>query len=182
MFRPRDPETASVRADYAKRVDFCEVFERDLKALYLLAFLLTTNHEDAERCLGATIEEAYSETGVFKAWVRSWVRRCLIRKAIHVVLSRSARGAGLRSLWCEESTEPRLRSTVNAVTGLEALERFVFVTSILEGYSTRECSLLLNCSTESVVRLRLRASCRLAVSDPLFTENLAGSAARPESG
>jgi hypothetical protein len=63
---------------------------------------------------------------------------------------------------------------INAVTGLEASERFVFVMSILEGYAPRECSLLLNYNVENIVELRIRASCRLAASDPYFIGNLAG--------
>jgi len=171
MFRPKKAETSNFRADYANRVDFCEVFERDVKTLYLLAFLLTANHEDAERCLEATIDEVFNENGVVKAWARSWVRRCLIKEAIHTVFSRSARSDELRNRWYEELTEPRLNNMVNAVTGLEPLERFVFVTSILEGYPTRECALLLNCAPRSIAQLRVRASRRLAGADPLVTEN-----------
>jgi hypothetical protein len=49
MFRPEESNTANFRADYAKHADFCEVFQRDMKPLYLLAFLLTANHKEAER-------------------------------------------------------------------------------------------------------------------------------------
>jgi hypothetical protein len=43
MFAPRKLQIAGFRPGYAKRADFCEVFERDMKPLYLLAFLLTAN-------------------------------------------------------------------------------------------------------------------------------------------
>jgi hypothetical protein len=169
MFHHEKREVANFRADYAKRADFCEVFERDMKPFYMLAFLLTANHKEAEQCFASTVDEGCEENSVFKAWVASWVKRCLVRKAIQVVFSCSARSDERRNFWCEELGKPTLINVVNRVTGLEALERFVFVMSILEGYSTRDCSLLLNCTMESVVQLRARASCRFAASDPLVS-------------
>ena len=173
MFHPLKPETASFRVDYAKPVDFCEAFERDMKSFYLLAFLMTANHKEAERCFAATVEEGCAANSVFKPWMNSWIKRYLIKKAIRIVLSRPAQSDDERNLWCEGPAETQISNVVNAVTKLEALERFVFVMSILEGYSSRECSLLLDCTTESVAQLRVRASCRLAISDPSFTRNLA---------
>jgi hypothetical protein len=78
MFRPEESNTANFRADYAKHADFCEVFQRDMKPLYLLAFSLTANHKQAERCFASTLEEAFKEQAVFKEWARSWVKRSLI--------------------------------------------------------------------------------------------------------
>jgi len=48
-------KTADFRTDYASRADFCEIFERELKPLYLLAFLLTANQKRAEQCFATTI-------------------------------------------------------------------------------------------------------------------------------
>ncbi|HEY6304541.1 MAG TPA: hypothetical protein VIX14_15900 [Terriglobales bacterium] len=181
MFTSQKPETASVRLDYAKPVDFCEAFERDMKPFYLLAFLMTANHKEAERCFAATVEESCEENSVFTAWMNSWIKRYLIKRAVRIVLSRPARSDDERNLWCQGPAETRISDVVNAVTKLEALERFVFVMSILEGYSARECSLLLDCTTESVAQLRVRASCRLAISDPFFTRDLAGLSDRVKS-
>jgi hypothetical protein len=75
MFRTEESKTANFRADYAKHADFCEVFLRDMKPLYLLAFLLTANHKQAERCFASTLEEAFKKQAVFKEWARSWVKR-----------------------------------------------------------------------------------------------------------
>ncbi len=58
MLRSRKPEIAAFRADYSMRADFCAVFEEDMKPLYLLAFLLTANHKEAEQCFASTVEEA----------------------------------------------------------------------------------------------------------------------------
>ena len=95
------------RADYAKHADFCEVFQRDMKPLYLLAFLLTVNHKQAERCFASTLEEAFKEQAVFKEWERSWVKRSLIENAIEIVSPASAR------------TEPRLSLGAQDVAGVE---------------------------------------------------------------
>jgi len=178
--RPKALKIEHFRADYAKTPDYCEVFEREMKSLYLLAFLLTANHQEAEECFAATIETGCEEKCVFKDWTESWIKRCLIQKAIHVVFSRSVRDRQ-RSLWGGDSCETRLRDMVNAVTDLEVLERFVFVMSILEGYSVRECSLLLHCRGENIVQLRMRASTTLAASNCRFSQPLAVQADQPES-
>jgi len=57
MFVAEKPEIASFRAEYAKRADVCEVLERDMNCLYLLAFLLTANHKEAEQCFVATVDD-----------------------------------------------------------------------------------------------------------------------------
>lgn len=163
---------ANFRADYAKGADFCKALERDMKSFYLLTFLLTANHIDAEQCFGAIIEEVFDEDCVFKLWVGSWIKRCLIKKAIQVVFSRSTGNNERRNLWWDELGETRLRNVVNAVIGLRAAERFVFVMSVLEHYSAKECSLLLDSTINDVVQLRARASRRLAAYDPFSIGNL----------
>jgi hypothetical protein len=75
LFRSNKPKIANFRTDYAKHADFCEVFEQDTRLLYLLAFLLTTNHKESEQCFVLTVEEAFKEQTVFKEWARSWVKR-----------------------------------------------------------------------------------------------------------
>jgi hypothetical protein len=82
MFRFGKPEIENFRADYAKHADFCEIFEKDIKRLYLLAFLLTADHKQAEQCFASTVEEAFKKPTVFKEWARSWVNRTLIEKRL----------------------------------------------------------------------------------------------------
>lgn len=180
MFHREHTTVTNFRADYANWSDFCLVLETNLKPFYLLTFLLTSNHKDAEQCLGAIIEESFTEDRVFKAWVVSWIKRCLIRKAIQIVFSRTDNEEP-RNLWCKELGEPQLRSMVDAITALEAAERFVYVMSILEGYSNKECSLLLDSTMDNIVRVRARASRRLSASEPFRAENLAGLIDRRES-
>ena len=54
--------------------------------------------------------------------------------------------------------DPRLESILK----LDALERFVFVMSVLEGYSSQDCSILLGCSRKVIVNARARALEQLA--------------------
>jgi DNA-directed RNA polymerase specialized sigma24 family protein len=52
---------------------------------------------------------------------------------------------------------PDLHPILRAVLRLNPFERFVFVMSVLEGYSDRDCSLLLGSSTRDVVAAKARA-------------------------
>src|SRR5258708_14231103 len=55
-------------------------------------------------------------------------------------------------------SEPLLRKILK----LAPLERYVFVMSLLEGYSSQDCSILLGCSRQAVVNVRDRALEHLA--------------------
>jgi DNA-directed RNA polymerase specialized sigma24 family protein len=157
MLRSSKPDTATFRGDYANRADFCEVFEKEMKPLYLLAFLLTANHQQAEQCFAYTVEEALTEQAVFKEWARSWVKRTLIEKAIEVVSPVSNRSREKRDLWGAGSNEAPGQDQIDVVTKLAPLERFVFVMSILERHSHSDCALLLGCSTNKVAEARTRS-------------------------
>ena len=126
MFRLEKVETASFRADYAKRADFCELFEREMKPLYLLAFLLTANHQDAEKCFAAAVDEALEEPVVFKEWAESWVKRSLVRNAIGIVSPASTRSGGNRDLWNRGQEEAPGDNEIDAVTQLAPLRAFRF--------------------------------------------------------
>ena len=152
---------------YATRADFFEVLEKDMGRLYLLGFLLTANHVDAERCFGRAIEDAFEETAVLKDWTRSWIKRSLIKYAIRIVSPESARRTENRDLWFgEKKASPE--GVINAVTLLMPFERFVFVMVNLEGYSIRECSVLLGCPMERVVHARIDALRRLPLLNRPF--------------
>jgi DNA-directed RNA polymerase specialized sigma24 family protein len=168
MACPEKQKNADFRIDYANREDFCEVFESELKPLYLLAFLLTANHEKAEKCFAMTVEEALNKQSVFKEWVRSWIKRILIKNAIGAVFSTPTRISDKRDLWSEEHDQHGVGDEINSVTGLPRLERFVYVMSILERYSAWECSVLLDCSTKTLAESRLQALSRLPPPVRLF--------------
>jgi DNA-directed RNA polymerase specialized sigma24 family protein len=170
MFRLEKVETASFRADYAKHADFCELLEREMKPFYLLAFLLTANHQDAEKCFAAAVAEALEEPVVFKEWAESWVKRSLVRNAIGIVSPASPRSGDKRNLWNRGQNEAPGDNEIDAVTQLAPFERFVFVMSILERYSIWDCSLLLGCSMKKVIQARMRALRRRSNPDARFPE------------
>ena len=62
--------------------------------------------------------------------------------------------------------ENKLRTFLDAVTQLKSTERFVFVMTVLEGYSVKETALLLDRTPESVHNLRIEVLQRLAELNP----------------
>ena len=161
MFRSNKPKIANFRADYATPVDFCDIFTHDTKHLYLLAFLLTTNHTESEQCFVSTFEKTFTEQAMFKEWARSWIKRRLIENAIEIVSPASARHGQNREFWSAGQREPQRECEIDCVTRLPAIERFVFVMSILERYSNWDCALLLGCSMIQVAQARMKALRRL---------------------
>jgi DNA-directed RNA polymerase specialized sigma24 family protein len=145
------------RAEYAEQTDFCDLFEREMQTFYLLAFLLTADHKKAEQVFASTLEQALKEQSVFNGWARSWIKRSLIKNAIGMISPTSAGSGGQRELWGAGAQGVAGEDEINALTLLPALQRFVFVMSILERYSAWECSALLGCSAQKVVRSRSQA-------------------------
>ena len=127
----------------------------DADSLYLLAFLLTTNHEDAENCFVAAVEQAFKSNTVFKDWAVSWIRRTLITRAIATIFGRSNQDKRRPDRWYEGQNEIGL--TIDAITRLGDRDRFIFVMSVLERYSDHECSLLLGCRLGTVIESRTDA-------------------------
>jgi hypothetical protein len=157
---------------YATCADVCENFANDVETLYLLAFLLTRNHAQAERCFVATVEDCARPNRVFKGWVRSWNKRCLIINAIRSVFSGPAESGEQPDFWCEVEVESRGAAVVNALTRLvPPLQRFVFVMSVLEMYSDHECTLLLRCTLRDVAEARILALKQLSGFKPTFAKS-----------
>jgi DNA-directed RNA polymerase specialized sigma24 family protein len=168
MFGFGKKRNAEFSGRYATRADYCRIFQQDMHPLYLLSFLLTANHARAERCYVEGMENAVNGNPVFKGWARSWSRRSVIQNAIRLVFSESVQGA-VQDAWHESRRESRVTSVIDCVTRLAPLERFAFVMSVLERYSDRECSLLLNCTVKDVIDARLQALQTLAGLDPVLT-------------
>jgi DNA-directed RNA polymerase specialized sigma24 family protein len=101
-------------------------------------------------------EEGFRNKTRFKGWVRSWTRRSLIKTAIQSVFRKPRKGKLTRDSWWEEQSETGVAAAIDAITQLASVDRFVFVMSVLEGYSTKECSLLLDCAAETVIQARTR--------------------------
>jgi hypothetical protein len=157
MDHPGQKRASRFGADYANGTDFCRALNYEMGRLYVLAFLLSTNHEQAERCIVQTVREVPEHKTVFKEWVRTWTRHALIKNAIRGILLGPRPGTQARDRWWNRQSEPTETAAVEAITRLSSLDRFVFVMSVLERYSLKECSVLLDCTIESVTDARMRA-------------------------
>ena len=157
------PETKHIKSPtpYASSGDFQRIFHEDMNGLYLLSFLLTANHEKAEQCFVSGLEDAVNGNRVFREWARSWARRVIIKNAVKVINPRPVDGSAYSSPVSVNSNGKTLPAEhqveIAAVLGLEPFERFVYVMTVLEGYSDQDCSLLLGCARRDVLAARSRA-------------------------
>ena len=169
---------------YATSEDFCRVFSEELDGLYQLSFLVSGDHEKAERCFLAGFEDCYRANYVFRDSALSWAKRMIIRNAIRELRPRPHRDSS-------SSAEPVFRYSgklsnfqdgqfkTEAVLALEDLERFVLVISVLERYSDRECAVLLGCSAPEVRQARTQAI--LHILNPGQTASRSGEEVAEES-
>jgi DNA-directed RNA polymerase specialized sigma24 family protein len=144
---------------YATREDFRKILDEDLNRLYQLSFLLTGDHQKAERCFVAGIEDCANENRVFREWARAWTRRVIVQNAIREVKPRPSRSksSSLPSLRNQQSSSPTGHFTADALLGLPDFDRFVFVLCVLEQYRENDCTLLLGCSASQVREAWTRA-------------------------
>jgi hypothetical protein len=137
---------------YATREDFRSILDEDLNCLYQLSFLLTADHQKAERCLVASIEDCANENRVFKAWACSWTKRVVVENAIRELKPRPSRSSSCSppSLRNQQSGSPTGHFTADTLLQLADFERVVFVLCVLERYRENDCTLLLGCSASQV--------------------------------
>jgi len=143
---------------YATSDDFQRIFSEKMNSLYWLALLLTADAGKAEQCFVAGIGDSVEGNPVFKEWAYSWARRTIIQQAIRMIEPARERLTSADTEQVGLEVEPGLRPILK----LDALERFVFVMSVLEGYSNQDCSILLGCSRQAVANARARALEHLA--------------------
>lgn len=156
--------------DYATAGDFDRIFQEEQSSFYALAFLLTANHQHAEQCVVSGIDDASRGSSVFREWAASWAKRAVIKNAIRLIFSPE------NNLPPEpwNQGEPEDRIMIDTVTALEPFERFVFVMTVLEGFSDRDCSILLSRATEEVRQTRERTLDQLqrASSETFLAEEI----------
>jgi len=158
-------------AGYATCSDFCGFFIADSGPLYLLAFVLTGKHAKAEQCFLETLEDAADADSVFAGWQGSWSKRRLIVNAIRTVFSPPVEGNVKPDAWSTTDSESLGYSAIHALAKLApSLQRFVFVMSVLEHYSERECAILLGCTQRDVIAARIAAMKQLPSLDPTVTQ------------
>jgi hypothetical protein len=170
MLRKKADRVSTTRVQvYATQDEFCRIFAEEDNALYLLSLLLTADASKAEQCFVAALEDSIHGNRVFADWARPWSRRMILKNAIQVISPALGQVNGVPHVSDSDAVDLDLGSELTAVLQLAPLERFVFVMSVLEGYSIQECSILLNCSKQDVAITRTRAlqHVALAEADPI---------------
>jgi hypothetical protein len=153
---------------YASVTDFFATFNGEMHSLYLLAFLLTADHDKAERCLASAMGECVEWIGVFSDWAHSWSRRAVVKRAIQMIMPVPEHADTVSIITLKTlATSGKDSNPLMAILLLDPFERFVFVMSTLEGRSDAECGVLLRCSRRDVMMARVVAVKRQAGADAL---------------
>src|SRR5271168_2849147 len=71
---------------YPTVTDFFKTFNEEMHSLYLLAFLLTADHDKADQCLVSAMGECAEGVGAFMDWARSWIRTAVLKRAIQMIM------------------------------------------------------------------------------------------------
>lgn len=152
MFRwKKDQDLREQAEEYASHYDFREIFTDDEAGLRLLALLLTGDRAKAEHCLVSGLNDETGDNPTFRDWAHSWSKKAIIKNAIQAVSPSPHQGNGHR-----RNAKPP-ETLAGAVSCLEAFERFVFIMSLVEGYSVQECATLLGSSAQDVTLTKSRA-------------------------
>ena len=151
---------------------FRKVFVEDMDDLYQLSFLLTGgNHQKAEQCFIAGLEDSVNTNAVFKEWARTWAKRTIIENAIRALEPRQRQHANsslpdhTAKIGARLPSVPNRDLAISSVLALDDFERFVFVIAVLEGYSEHRCALLLGSSVRDVRNARIRATEHIAAAE-----------------
>ena len=153
---------------YASVTDFVATFNEEMHSLYLLAFLLTADHDKAEQCLVSAMGECVEWIGVFTDWADSWSRRAVVKRAIQMIIPVPEHADKVSVITLKAPPTPgEDNNPLTAILLLDPFERFVFVMSTLEGQSDAECAVLLRCSRRDVTMARVLAGKRQASADAL---------------
>ena len=158
----RNRTWAEAPAAYTTEGDFCRLFKEGMRGLYALSLFLTSDSEQAERCFVAGLDDCINGNPVFRDWAYAWSRRSIIMNAIRVVFSPGGANLPASTAFAPSDWNLIADRPLAAVIQLQPLERFVFVMSLLEGYSNHECSVLLNKSRREIVAARTLALEHLA--------------------
>ena len=146
---------------YATPQDFCAIFRDEMDGLYSLALSLTGSHEAAHKTFLAALNDCRTGNAVFAEWAHSWSRRAVIKSAIRLLAPVRSRANDAPEAG-PEAIASGVNPSARPFLQLETFERFVFVISVLEGYTVRECGALLDASPREVEQVRVRAMQKIA--------------------
>lgn len=131
--------------------EFSDTWLDQVIKLYLLSYLLTADKLLAEQCFAGAMDDCVSSPGALASeWARGPGRAGVIKRAVQLIrpapksVHSWSHVSGLRPL-LSPTHQP-----FSEITSLSAFERFVFVLSVLEGYSEEECASLLECDTAEI--------------------------------
>jgi DNA-directed RNA polymerase specialized sigma24 family protein len=165
MFRRNESQRARERAtEYATCKDFRQIFTEDMGGLHQLAYLLTADMGKAEQCFVAGLDDSIRGNQVFKQWARAWSKRAIIQNAVKLMAPAVGQRAAVeeKAVHATQGASVPENPLVALVMEWTPFERFVFVMSVLEGYSVRECSALLACRDQDVIAAKSQVLQRLA--------------------
>lgn len=145
------------RSEYATHSDFCAAFREQLDRLFLLALLLSGDELTAEKCLLTAFDTCVDGSLVFRESTASCSRRSVIKTAIRFTLRASSDSSHSDLVGNRTELDLNHDASLKRVQELSPFDRFVFVMSVLERYSDRECSLLLDCAIGDILPARIRA-------------------------
>ena len=154
-----------VAGEHATRGDFQRIFSEDMPGLHLLAYLLTADHQLAEQVFVAGLDDSIHGNPVFRQWARSWSQRAIVKRAIKAMAPSPKEPHNGATRMDPQTGNQELDDLARRMVNLSTFQRFVFVLSILEGYSTMECAALLSCSPAEVVAVKADALKAVAVFD-----------------
>ena len=119
---------------YANNAEFQKVFKENMDGMYLLSFLLTTDHAKAEECFVSGLEDCAEGSYVFREWARSWAQRTIVRNAIRILGPRRndytaepRAGSGTHCVFA------RTQQADFAIMSILALQDFEHVCAVLGG-------------------------------------------------
>jgi len=161
--------------DYATHSDFCGIFREHMVRLYLLAFILTGNERSAEKCFLDAFESCAQERLVFRDRALYWSRRSIIKTAVRLASPVPPHASGLDLVGKHTVFDLDQEISLNCVHKLPPGERFVFVMSVLERYSIRECAILLGCSDTDIVAARIRALRQISKLKKSYPDHSSGA-------
>jgi len=165
-----DSAKTRYKSGYATGDEFCKMFSENARSLYLFSFLLTADHQKAEQCFVAGLDECVDGDSVFREWAQSWAMRVIVRNAVriigpHPVSEKPASGAIQSTGEVARPAAGLLDARFARVLALGDFERFVYVLSVLERHSDCDCAVLLGTSRTEIREARLRAIQHIAEPD-----------------
>jgi len=163
---------ADATSQFATCEDFRKLFTEDVHGLHLLSFILTADHEKAEQCFVAGLDECVDGDSVFREWAHPWAKRMIVRNAVQMISPHPGAARSTPCTFCSAGkanlAEIALEDDPFArVLALDDLERFVYVLSVLEGYPIQDCAALLGTSQQTIAETRVLALRHIADSEQM---------------